>query len=60
MNGELWGIGRFWLTAWLVIVCATVAFIMGKLPATEWTVLVTTALGGGAVKSAVGATRKPK
>ena len=60
MNGELFGIGRYWLTAWLVIICGTVAFIMGKLPASDWTMLVMTALGGGGLKSGLQAVGKKK
>lgn len=52
MNGELWGLGRTWWVAVLLIVCSTVMLALGHLDVGTWQEMVLIAYGAGAAKSA--------
>lgn len=62
MNGELFGIGRTWLVAVLVIVGTTIMFGMNKITADVWKEMTTWALtvagGKSALVGAVSAIKK--
>lgn len=51
MNTELFGVGRTWLVAIVLIVGATVLMFAGKIDQTIWQNMVYFAFGGGAAKS---------
>ena len=51
MNGELWGLGRTWWVAVILIICSSVMLAMGSLDVGAWKEMVLIAFGVGAAKS---------
>lgn len=51
MKKELFGIGRTWIMALVLVVLATIMLYVGKIDATLWQNMILFAFGGGAAKS---------
>ena len=57
MNGELFGIGRTYLTAWLVMILATVMAFTGKIEVDTWSMMILTfggISGGKSIAETIG------